>query len=514
MCRMTTEQRPFVLSDPADNQRVWFMDLIHSPRALPPLASDLNAMTSDFTPMGLEPRVVNGYAYSSPRNMGGPPPEMPALPPGGALKNWQTKYLPDVEAKYELFRDAAYARMSAAEILAFVEREFAETARVFGNTIVSAMEIGPEADVLATLLESKLGPEGSLLAATILHGSGSQTRAIGTEVAALAEAARAATGVSQLLTRHEFAAALAHEGEPWAGALRAFLDDHADEIALWSELHVPAWNEDPEPLLRVVAATLASPQRDRTDASAQAIAEARARLDPADHEAFEAAIATSRNYVPVIEHRARWQLKLFGAMRRPFVAIGQKFVDAGRMDAANDVFFLHYNELTPAMEGDYDLRALVAERKAEHEANLRLTPPMTLGLPVPYEMLGAVNPMLKRMFGAVALVPDTETVVNGIGGSKGIVRGRARIVGGLAEAEDLQDGDILVCPSTSPPWSPYFAIVSAIVTDAGGVLSHAAIEAREYGIPAVVGTRTATHAIPDMAMITVDGSAGTVTIER
>jgi pyruvate,water dikinase len=129
-------------------------------------------------------------------------------------------------------------------------------------------------------------------------------------------------------------------------------------------------------------------------------------------------------------------------------------------------------------------------------------------------MLGAVNPMLKRMFGAVALVPDTETVVNGIGGSKGIVRGRARIVGGLAEAEDLQDGDILVCPSTSPPWSPYFAIVSAIVTDAGGVLSHAAIEAREYGIPAVVGTRTATHAIPDMAMITVDGSAGTVTIER
>ena len=89
----------------------------------------------------------------------------------------------------------------------------------------------------------------------------------------------------------------------------------------------------------------------------------------------------------------------------------------------------------------------------------------------------------------------------------------ARVVTSLAEAEELQDGDILVCPSTSPPWSPYFAVVAAVVTDAGGMISHAAIEAREYGIPAVVGTREATRRIPEGATITVDGSAGTVTLE-
>lgn len=138
---------------------------------------------------------------------------------------------------------------------------------------------------------------------------------------------------------------------------------------------------------------------------------------------------------------------------------------------------------------------------------------MTLGLPITYEMIGMMSPLLRRVFGAVAINPATATVVSGIAANGGVVRGRARIVGGLAEAEDLLAGDVLVCPSTSPPWTPYFAVVSAVVTDGGGVLSHAAIEAREYGIPAVVGTREGTRLIPEGAMVTVDGSAGTVTIE-
>jgi pyruvate,water dikinase len=120
--------------------------------------------------------------------------------------------------------------------------------------------------------------------------------------------------------------------------------------------------------------------------------------------------------------------------------------------------------------------------------------------------------MARRMFGAVAIAAPTATTVSGIGASPGVVTGRARIVRGLEEADDLQEGDILVCPSTSPPWTPYFAVVRGIVTNSGGVLSHAAIEAREYGIPAVVGTLRATDLIPDGATVTLDGAAGTVTI--
>lgn len=121
--------------------------------------------------------------------------------------------------------------------------------------------------------------------------------------------------------------------------------------------------------------------------------------------------------------------------------------------------------------------------------------------------------MLKRIFGAVRVAAPSQAVVTGIAASKGLARGPARVVRSLGEAEDLQDGDVLVCITTSPPWTPYFAVVSAVVADSGGVLSHAAIEAREYGIPAVVGTRDATRRIPEGAIVTVDGAAGTVTIE-
>jgi pyruvate,water dikinase len=94
-----------------------------------------------------------------------------------------------------------------------------------------------------------------------------------------------------------------------------------------------------------------------------------------------------------------------------------------------------------------------------------------------------------------------------------VVRGRARIIESLGEADRLQAGEVLVCTTTAPPWTPLFAIAAAVVTDTGGVLSHSAICAREYAIPCVVATQVATKLIPDGAMVTVDGIQGVVTIE-
>ncbi len=498
---------------PAEHEgRLWLMDLIHSPRALPPLAADLQVAAADFSPLGLDQMPVNGYLYGSPRSMA-PQPEPPALPPGQALRNWEDTFFPATRAAYEVFRFADYESMDATGVLAFFRGEMAHTFETFGNTIVSAMQLGPDADRLYKFLESKLGAEADLLSAAILHGSGSQTRSLGDEVKVLADAARSSAGVESTLRAGDFAAAAAMKAEPWGSTLRAFLEDHEDELALWSEIHQPAWNEDPVPLMRQVAATLASPANERRDSSAATTESVRQRLAPDDLAEFEAAVAHSRDYVPVIEHRARWQLKLLGGGRRTLLALGQKLVDGGVIAEANDVFFLHLDELDEAASLTPDFRSAVAERKAEWQSQLKMKPPMTLGLPIPIEMVGMMSPMLRRMFGAVALPEATASQVTGIGANKGVVRGRARIVLGLDEAEDLVDGDILVCPSTSPPWTPYFAVVSAIVTDAGGVLSHAAIEAREYGIPAVVGTREGTRRIPEGAMITVDGEAGTVTIE-
>lgn len=514
------ETTPFTLPRPEDQGRLWMRDLVHAPRALPPLVADLNIEFVGHNPMGLEGISVNGYSYMSLRGAppapGGAPIAPPADPsaPNEAIRTWHDRVLPEMQQLCEKYRGANYAAMSAPELLAFVLDGIPEVMDVMGKSVLSAMQITPDADRLHAFLETRLGAEADLLSASILHGSGSETRSLGSEVERLTEAARRTPGIAEALSAGNFGLAATASAEPWASAFAAFVADHEDELALWTEVHVPTWNEDPLPLLRQVAALHTSGSEGRRDTSAEQMASVRQRLAPEDLPEFEAAIAQSRHYVPIIEQRARWQLKLIGSVRRGFVELGARLVAAGQLDAANDIFTFHRAELPDVVAGRFDAKATAKARWAEWREQLELRAPLTLGPPVPIEMVGMISPVMRRMFGAVALPEPTAGMVHGVAANAGVVRGRARVVFGLDEAEDLVDGDILVCPSTSPPWTPYFAVVAAIVTDAGGVVSHAAIEAREYGIPAVVGTREGTRLIPEGAMITVDGGAGTVTIER
>ena len=105
-----------------------------------------------------------------------------------------------------------------------------------------------------------------------------------------------------------------------------------------------------------------------------------------------------------------------------------------------------------------------------------------------------------------------DAVLQGHGGSPGIVRGPVKVIGSVYQADKLQRGDILVAETTATPWTPLFATVAAVVTDSGGILSHCAVVAREYHIPAVVGTGNATKTLQDGQMIEVDGHLGTVRV--
>lgn len=168
-------------------------------------------------------------------------------------------------------------------------------------------------------------------------------------------------------------------------------------------------------------------------------------------------------------------------------------VEQGRIDHAADVLYLDVDEVE---HGKHDLRAVVHRRRAEHERKKTLTPPTVIGGEVARR---AAHPVL-----------PADSVIRGLGASHGVASGRARLVLDLADAHRVDPGDVLVCVMTAPPWTPLFGIAGAIVTDSGGLGSHAAIAAREYGIPAVVGTSIATAVIPDGAFVTVDGTAGTV----
>jgi pyruvate,water dikinase len=179
--------------------------------------------------------------------------------------------------------------------------------------------------------------------------------------------------------------------------------------------------------------------------------------------------------------------------------LGRRLVVAGVIADPADVFWLRVAEVERA-EGD--LRAEVEDRKMTWRGQRRVNPPQLLPKGSWFEAM--------RRWMPAASEDQSGDVIKGIGGSGGQVTGTARVLAGPQDFAQLQPGDILVASITTPAWTTLFSIAGGVVTDIGGPLSHSSIVAREYGIPAVLGTGAATRWAVDGETLTVDGDAGTV----
>jgi pyruvate,water dikinase len=149
---------------------------------------------------------------------------------------------------------------------------------------------------------------------------------------------------------------------------------------------------------------------------------------------------------------------------------------------------------------------VVARRRAIRDRLLELEPPFTFD--------GALPPAdtWRRRDAPAGPTAAVGSVLTGLAGCPGVVRGRARIVIDPSDPGDLGPGDVLVAPLTDPSWTPLFVPVDAVVVDVGGQMSHAVIVSRELGLPCIVAVTGATRSIPDGALVEVDGAAGTVTV--
>ncbi|MEZ5232039.1 MAG: PEP-utilizing enzyme [Acidimicrobiales bacterium] len=183
--------------------------------------------------------------------------------------------------------------------------------------------------------------------------------------------------------------------------------------------------------------------------------------------------------------------------KQALLAEAGRLVDAGALDEPDDLFFLTFEEVGAAVRSGSADRALIARRRRELLAQQALTPPRVMTSD------GEV----------IAAGYRRDDVPNGalpgLGVSAGVVEGRARVISDVAGAE-LAPGDILVTRFTDPSWSPLFVAATALVTEVGGLMTHGAVIAREYGLPAVVGVQGATRLIDDGRRIRVNGTEGYV----
>jgi pyruvate,water dikinase len=294
--------------------------------------------------------------------------------------------------------------------------------------------------------------------------------------------------------------------------------------AVWShEFIFPTVREQMEPVLELIRGYLTTDydfptaiqqMRRDIDAAASEILEG---LEGEALEEMREANAVNLRMAPLTpDHHFYIDQGANAHVRLVLIEVGRKLVAAGRLDQPDDVMFLRYNELRGLIGSAdaLDARAIVATRRLEREAAEQLHPRDWIGTVTPSQLAFPylVNWGYPDRFHQTQ--SDDQRLIGGLGASAGVVEGVARVVRTVDEFDDVRDGDILVCQMTNPAWVVLFTKIAGLVTDTGGTTSHPAVLAREFGIPAVIGTSVATQRIATGDRVRVDGTNGKVEILR
>lgn len=390
------------------------------------------------------------------------------------------------------------------------------------------MPLGRANGAFVELYRELFETDGVLPAHELLQGIDTLTTLSGRRLWALRDVAGGTPGAAEAIASAPPAGVLpALERLPHARPLLEAIHDYLATFGQRSPtlgLAVPTLVEDPTPVMAALKQALASPDRDleRDHAELTRVRELRTeearsalRGYPAPvRDEFERRLAVARTATRLSEdHNYLIDFRSTAELRRVFLELGRRFDVAGVLAEAGDVVHLTPDEvretalhLLDERLPDLDRHGLVDERKAELARYASLVPPATLGerpegAPAPPASSAAAQRRMAR-----------DGILTGTPGSAGLVRGRVRVLRSLADAERLLPGEVLVAPTTSQPWMPLFATAAALVTETGGVLSHAAVVAREYRLPAVVGIAGATRALHDGQLVEVDGDRGLVRI--
>ena len=508
---------PFEWAYPGADAFEWQRDREHWPAPMPPMELWLHKHWPDgsdraWAELAMEaPPMFHRFQYAGPflyaRETMPEPAQLIRLAlryrevsqeHGGPVALWENYCRPRIEA--------ACSELAAMDGTASPRQIAGVWGYGFHQTFTSLVPMF-ETGMRLTAMLAEGGPDdGSLASQEVVQGGENATQAIDREIWELAELARKTPAVTKILAAGSGEDALASlrrhpEASKFVVAFDGLIERHGSRSQGW-ELTLPTWRERPEAALALVRAQMmndGAPPDEVARASERRRREARERALsrlPADkHAEFQELVGQGEGYVSIREGRAYWQMVLCGEVRTALLRIGQQLVDGGRLERADDVFFVEPADIEDADRAD--LRPLVAERKRQWQGWRTVVAP---------EKIGAIS-------ATPSTVEPPASELRGSPASRGTATGPARIVRKPEDSSQLRHGEILVCVMTTPAWTPMFGVAAAIVTETGGPLSHPAITAREYGIPAVVAVKGATARIREGQTITVDGAAGLVTLD-
>ncbi len=529
------ETFPVTWDDPTDAALSWEWEEMHCPHPLPPLAGEymlavvedgFNYRLAKFDiPLRYRGRLVHGYLYIAPTTPDGVTLEAASMKSRAVRlqqmrvvrRYWDETVFPTLTETYEWMREARLEDATSAEAAEMWDELWRRLRRLWGLhfmiTSGSYAALDWLLDVYGKALE-EARPEEAL---RLVQGTADELQQVERDLYLLVEMAGAHPAVvDHILNDPHTSLSQLREtsgGPQFVAVLERFLARHGHLGHAYDDLSLPSWADHPDMILTEIRKRLLHPEDDpesrrRTLAEeAAALAEkARTRLRdrPEVLREFEDALTLAKDASPLTEGHNYWLDRMgHTATRRFALRIGRRLAGARVVAAPEDIFFLRIAEVGDALRSPRDLRQVVADRKADVAQWNRVRPPKYLGRPP--EPLPGPN-----RFDAPPPEQSDTSVLRGVGASPGKVRGRARVVTSPDEVERVRPGEILVAVAANPSWVPLFGIISGLVTNTGGVLSHAAVVAREFRVPAVVGTGEATLRIRDGQQVELDGTSGEV----
>jgi phosphohistidine swiveling domain-containing protein len=544
---------PIEWASDAEKQLHFWYDDLHCPNPISPMWFDVGGwwLTCEYmfrrfgVPFGKDwvAKTINQYVMSAvvPRD----PKEGHELAPyydmvmpvyaDKFLGWWKTRYLPEILRNFEYLDGFPMDTASMPELMILIEDALDIQERHFRLHWILNFAQFQTSITFQQLFNEMIGEQHAALTGNILTSDEDRNWDSVRDLWKLKEhiggnpALRqafddnhAADGVRRVL-------AASDAGREVLQRIDAYKTEYGNKSMYTHEYTSTTWREDPTPIVEALRGYLATDYdyqkdvRQMRENREAAIAEMWRLFPPGrpntDREKLQAALDVALKMTPLTpDHHFYMDQGTYARVRLVFMAIGRTLVARGDLRSADDVLFLRYHELRvlSANPSAFDAKALVEGRRQKSAAAAKTPPRLWAGTIThwslheePYIGLWGWPDVYNRSHDSDK---QPSALIKGLGASAGVVEGTVRIVRSPEQFDQVQKGEILVCKMTNPAWVVLFTKIGGLVTDAGGALSHPAVVSREFGLPAVVGTRVATERLKTGQRVRVDGAAGLVEI--
>jgi phosphohistidine swiveling domain-containing protein len=522
------------------------LDPVHFPRPLTRYWTETHPAafergTSEFARFygmlmdGLAMTYVNGFGYKSVRPM--PKEEAPQrfqradeVMTGKLwreqLREWDETSKPAAVAVHRELQAVDPDALSDEELIAYLRRcRDHHAAMITQHMRFTASAVVPTGDFLAHVSDWTGLPPAELL--SLMRGASPVSAGASGELERLVAAIKQDPAAEQLLASADDPGAVLAElraQDSDAGrAMSAYLDLVGNRLLDGFDISEPSALELPDVLLRAIQTAVATGE-EPSDLE-ERIAAVRDKVPAEQKDEFDELLGEARLLYRLRDERGVYSdIWASGIMRRAVLAAGRRLAATGRVHEPQHLVDAGVDEMAELLSGSGGPSAdELADRAAVRASRTANDAPATLGTPPPpppdistlppgaARLMRATGVALGALFGS-SDAQHEEHLLRGLAASGGVYEGTARLVSAPSEFNRIVQGDILVTMSTTEAFNILLPLLGGIVTDSGGLLSHSAIVAREYGIPGVVGTREGTSRIVDGARVRVDGDAGEVTV--